>query len=86
LTPWPTLRLPGHLLFLGMSAGLALAPRLGWTVTTLAKSAVDRQFIMFGASGAVLVTAITGLILNPLLPVAASRQPTITPTTAKVHS
>jgi len=59
---------------------------LGWTVTTLAKIAVDQQFIVFGASGAVLVTAITGLLLNRLLPVAASRQPSITPTTAKVHS
>jgi hypothetical protein len=59
---------------------------LGWTVTTLAGIAVDQQFIVFGASGAVLVTAITGLILNRLLPVAASRQPSITPTTAKVPS
>ncbi|HEX7202107.1 MAG TPA: hypothetical protein VF249_05025 [Arthrobacter sp.] len=59
---------------------------LGWTVTTLAKIAVDQQFIVFGASGAVLVTAITGLLLNRLLPVAAPRQPNITPTTAKVHS
>lgn len=59
---------------------------LGWTVTTLAKIAVDQQFIVFGASGAVLVTAITGLLLNRLLPVAAPRQANITPTTAKVHS
>jgi hypothetical protein len=59
---------------------------LGWTVTTLAKIAVDQQFIIFGASGAVLVTAATGLILNRLLPVAPSNQPTITPTTAKVPS
>jgi hypothetical protein len=59
---------------------------LGWTVTTLAGIAVDQQFIVFGASGAVLVTAITGLLLNRLLPVAASRQPSITPTTAKVQS
>ncbi|MFD0043746.1 hypothetical protein ACFVGV_01020 [Pseudarthrobacter scleromae] len=59
---------------------------LGWTVTTLAKIAVDQQFIVFGASGAVLVTAITGLILNRLLPVAAPKQPSITPTTAKVPS
>lgn len=59
---------------------------LGWTVTTLAKIAVDQQFIIFGASGAVLVTAITGLSLNRLLPVAPSNQPTINPTTAKVPS
>ncbi|SLJ98745.1 hypothetical protein [Arthrobacter sp. P2b] len=59
---------------------------LGWTLTTLAGIAVDQQFIVFGASGAVLVTAITGLLLNRLLPVAASKQPTIIPSTAKVHS
>ena len=59
---------------------------LGWTITTLARIAVDQQFIVFGASGAVLVTAMTGLILNRLLPVPPSSQPTITPRTAKVHS
>ena len=59
---------------------------LGWTVTTLAKIAVDQQFIVFGASGAVLVTAITGLLLNHLLPVPPSPRPTIAPTTAKVPS
>jgi len=59
---------------------------LGWTVTTLAKIAVDQQFIVFGASGAVLVTAITGLMLNRLLPVTPSNKPTIVPTSAKVHS
>ncbi len=59
---------------------------LGWTVTTLAKVAVDQQFIVFGASGAVLVTAITGLILNRLLPVPPSNKPTIALSTAKVHS
>ncbi|WP_426228284.1 hypothetical protein [Pseudarthrobacter sp. DSP2-3-2b1] len=59
---------------------------LGWTVTTLAKIAVDQQFIVFGASGAVLVTAITGLILNRLLPVTPANKPAIVPTSAKVHS
>jgi hypothetical protein len=59
---------------------------LGWTVTTLAGIAVDQQFIVFGASGAVLVTAISGLLLNRLLPVAQSTRPINTPTTAKVHS
>ena len=59
---------------------------LGWTVTTLANIAVEQQFIVFGASGAVLVTAMTGLIMNRLLPVLPSSQPTITPSTAKVHS
>jgi len=59
---------------------------LGWTITTLARIAVDQQFIVFGASGAVIVTAITGLILNRLLPVAPPHQPAMSPHTAKVHS
>lgn len=59
---------------------------LGWTVTTLAKIAVDQQFIVFGASGAVIVTAITGLLLNRLLPTRPFAKPTNTPTTAKAAS
>ncbi len=59
---------------------------LGWTVTTLAKIAVDQQFIVFGASGAVIVTAITGLILNRLIPIRPFAKPTNTPATAKAAS
>ncbi|MDQ0121010.1 hypothetical protein J2T22_004223 [Pseudarthrobacter defluvii] len=58
---------------------------LGWTVTTLAGIAVDQQFIVFGASGALLVTAITGLILNRLLPVPLSNKPAFSPTIAEVQ-
>ena len=41
---------------------------LGWTITTLAMIQVGQQFIVFGASGALVVTAITGLLLQILLP------------------
>lgn len=41
---------------------------LGWTVTTLAGIAVDRQFIVFGASGAIVYAALSGLALHLLLP------------------
>jgi hypothetical protein len=41
---------------------------LGWTITTLFMIQVDQQFIVFGASGALVVTAITGLLLQTLLP------------------
>jgi hypothetical protein len=68
------------------AAAMPVLWSLGWTVTTLARIAVDQQFIVFGASGALLVTAITGLILNRLLPVPLLNMPTISPTTAKVHS
>jgi hypothetical protein len=42
---------------------------LGWTVTTLAMIQVGQQFIVFGASGALVVTAIAGLLLQILIPV-----------------
>jgi hypothetical protein len=42
---------------------------LGWTVTTLAGIAVEEQFTIFGASGAVTFSALSGLVLHRLLPV-----------------
>lgn len=41
---------------------------LGWTTTTLAMVKVEQQFIVFGASGALVVTAIAGLLLQNLIP------------------
>lgn len=41
---------------------------LGWTITTLFMIQVGQQFIVFGASGALVVTAITGRLLQALLP------------------
>lgn len=46
---------------------------LAWTVTALAGIHVEQQFIMFGASGAVVYTVLAGLTLQALLP---SRQTT----------
>lgn len=59
---------------------------LGWTVTTLMQVSVDRQFIVFGASGAVLITGIAGILLNYLIPVPPATQPAIAPITAKASS
>jgi hypothetical protein len=59
---------------------------LGWSVTTLAKIAVDQQFIVFGASGAVVITAIAGTLLNHLMPIRPSSAATTAPTTAKAVS
>ena len=42
---------------------------LGWTVTTLAGIPVEQQFTIFGASGAVTFSALSGLLLHRLLPV-----------------
>jgi hypothetical protein len=53
---------------------------LGWVVTTLAGVAVDEQFTVFGASGAVTVTALLGILLQQLLS-ATPTTTTPTPTT-----
>jgi hypothetical protein len=41
---------------------------LGWIVTTAAGIGVDQRFTNFGASGAIVVTALSGLLLVLLLP------------------
>jgi hypothetical protein len=41
---------------------------LGWTTTTLGGIAVDEQFTVFGAYGAITFSALSGLILLRLLP------------------
>jgi len=47
---------------------------LGWTVTTLVGVAVEEQFSVFGAAGAITFSALTGLLLNVLLPGRASNR------------
>lgn len=42
---------------------------LGWTVTTAAGIAVSDQFAIFGAFGALAFTAMSGLLLDVMLPV-----------------
>jgi hypothetical protein len=41
---------------------------LGWTTTTLGGIAVDRQFTVYGAYGAITFSALSGLLLLMLLP------------------
>jgi hypothetical protein len=48
---------------------------LGWTATSLGGIAVDRQFTVFGAYGAVTFSALSGLLLHRLLPHPADTQP-----------
>ena len=48
---------------------------LGWTATTLGGIAVDQQFTVFGAYGAVTFSALSGLLLHRLLPHPADAQP-----------
>ena len=53
---WLVLMWPGY---------LSLAWALGWTLTTLAGVQVEDQFTVFGAAGAITVTALTSVL--PLL-------------------
>jgi hypothetical protein len=48
---------------------------LGWTVTALFMIRVDEQFIVFGASGALVFTAVAGLLLHRLLPYPPAAHP-----------
>ena len=55
---------------------------LGWTVTTLAGIPVEEQFTIFGASGAVTFSALSGLLLYGLL----LPRPTISASTARIDA
>lgn len=48
---------------------------LGWSVTTLIGYEVDRQVMVFGASGALVFTVLSGLVLHRLLPPVGSGLP-----------
>jgi hypothetical protein len=50
------------------AAAMPLLWALGWTTTTLGGIAVDLQFTVFGAYGAVTFSALSGLLLHRLLP------------------
>ena len=54
------------------AAAMPLLWALGWTVTTLIGVAVDQQFTVFGAAGAVTFSALSGALLHLLLPVHAN--------------
>jgi hypothetical protein len=43
---------------------------LGWTITTVAGVQVEEQFTVFGSTGAITVSALAGLLLHLLAPVA----------------
>jgi hypothetical protein len=50
------------------AAAMPVLWALGWTTTTLGGIAVDNQFTVFGAYGALTFSALSGLLLLPLLP------------------
>jgi hypothetical protein len=55
---------------------------LGWTTTTLGGIAVDEQFTVFGAYGAITFSALSGLLLLMLLPERPSAGTPAAPTPA----
>jgi hypothetical protein len=57
---------------------------LGWTTTTLGGIAVDQQFTVFGAYGALTFSALSGLLLHQLLPCRAATGPRHGPTRTEV--
>ena len=58
---------------------------LGWIVTTIAGIPVQEQFTIFGASGAVTFSALSGILLQQLLPARQTATATITNPTFAGH-
>lgn len=67
-SPWP----PGPRIALAWAAAIVALWALGWTVTTLGGIAVERQFSIFDAYGALTISTLSGLLLHQLLPECAS--------------
>ena len=57
------------------AAAMPILWALGWTATTLGGIAVDQQFTVFGAYGAVTFSALSGLLLLLQLPYHATADP-----------
>jgi MFS family permease len=55
------------------AAAIPLLWALGWTVTTIVGVSVDEQFSVFGAAGAFTFSALSGVLLNVLLPARAPK-------------
>ena len=57
------------------AAAMPILWALGWTATTLGGIAVDQQFTVFGAYGALTFSALSGLLLHLLLPHGTATDP-----------
>ncbi len=85
LGPAQALALPrGTRLRWAWAAAMPALWALGWTTTTLGGIAVDQQFTVYGAYGAITFSALSGLLLLKLLPErrAAGTPPAPTPVAA----
>ena len=86
LGPAQALALPrGTRLRWAWAAAMPALWALGWTTTTLGGIAVDKQFTVFGAYGAITFSALSGLLVLLLLPErpAAGAPPAPTPVGAR---
>jgi hypothetical protein len=68
----------GALRWLWLPISAALWP-LAWTITTLSGIKVDEQFIIFGASGAVVYTVLAGFALQVLVKTPVTSKAVSTP-------
>jgi hypothetical protein len=68
LGPAQALALPRGTRRWAWTAALPALWALGWTVTTLGGISVDQQFTVFGAYGAITFSALSGLLLQFVLP------------------
>jgi hypothetical protein len=68
------------------AAAVAILWPLAWTVATVIGVDVDQQFTIFGISGSLTFSALSGLLLHQLLPyrAAAGPRPADTPIEARV--
>jgi hypothetical protein len=76
---------PGTRMRWAWAAAMPALWALGWTTTTLGGIAVDKQFTVYGAYGAITFSALSGLLLLLLLPErpAAGAPPASTPVGAR---
>jgi hypothetical protein len=78
LGPAQAMALPRHVRLRWVwAAAVPALWALGWTATTLGGIAVDRQFTVFGAYGAVTFSVLSGFLLHRLLPVVAGSDHTL---------
>jgi len=68
------------------AAALPVLWALGWTATTLGGIAVEEQFTVYGAYGAITFSALSGLLLLLLLPDRPAAGSPAAPTPAGAHA
>jgi uncharacterized membrane protein len=68
------------------AAAMPLLWALGWTVSTFIGVSVDRQFAVFGASGAITFMALSGVLLDRLRAATSPPTPPLDPAPARTKA